>query len=103
MFRFRCLPGALAKVLLWGDKRAVSLCCICLSDVEEWQQALKWTLHCLTDVQSQQDVALLMQLLSAEDFRAAYSVYKAVSQQKSRVSPTSPLTVQAEDLCQEVR
>uniref|UniRef100_A0A674P9A1 Protein PALS1 n=1 Tax=Takifugu rubripes TaxID=31033 RepID=A0A674P9A1_TAKRU len=72
-----------------------------VTDVEEWQQALKWTLHCLTDVQSQQDVALIMQLLSAEDFRAAYSVYKAVSQQKSRVSPTSPLTVQAEDLCQE--
>lgn len=79
----------------------MSLCCV--SDVEEWQQALAWTLHCLTDVQSQQDVALIMQLLSAEDFRAAYSVYKAVSQQKSRVSPTSPLTVQAEDLCQEVR
>ncbi|XP_029705246.1 MAGUK p55 subfamily member 5b isoform X1 [Takifugu rubripes] len=74
-----------------------------VTDVEEWQQALKWTLHCLTDVQSQQDVALIMQLLSAEDFRAAYSVYKAVSQQKSRVSPTSPLTVQAEDLCQEVQ
>lgn len=72
-------------------------------DVEEWQQALKWTLHCLSDMQSQQDVELIMQLLSTEDFRAAYSVYKAVSQQKSRVSPTSPLTVQAEDLCQEVR
>lgn len=84
-------------------EHTVSLCCICLPDVEEWQQALKWTLHCLTDVQSQQDVALIMQLLSAEDFRAAYSVYKAVSQQKSRVSPTSPLTVQAEDLCQEVQ
>lgn len=70
--------------------------------MEEWQQALKWTLRCLTDVQSQQDVELIMHLISTEDFRAAYSVYKAVSQQKSRVSPTSPLTVQAEDLCQEV-
>ncbi|CAG03545.1 unnamed protein product, partial [Tetraodon nigroviridis] len=74
-----------------------------VADVEEWQQALKWTLRCLTDVQSQQDAELIMQLLSTEDFRAAYSVYKAVSQQKSRVSPTSPLTVQAEDLCQEVQ
>lgn len=70
--------------------------------MEEWQQALKWTLHCLDDVQSQQDVELIMQLLSTEDFRVAYSVYTTVSQQKSRVSPTSPLTVQAEDLCQEV-
>lgn len=63
---------------------------------------MKWTQHCLTDAQSQQDVELVMQLLVAEDFRNAYSIFAAVSQQKSRVSPTSPLTVQAEDLCQEV-
>lgn len=66
-------------------------------------QALKWAQHCLTDAQSQQDVELIMQLLAKEDFRNAYTVYSAVSQQKSRVSPTSPLTAQAEDLCQEVR
>lgn len=103
MIGFGYFPGALAKVLLWGDNQTDCVSVVSLSDVEEWQQALKWTLHCLTDVQSQQDVALVLQLLSAEDFRTAYSVYKAVSQQKSRVSPTSPLTVQAEDLCQEVQ
>lgn len=74
-----------------------------IAELEELQQALKWTQHCLTDAQSQQDVELIMQLLVAEDFRNAYSIYTAVSQQKSRVSPTSPLTVQAEDLCQEVQ
>lgn len=72
-------------------------------ELEELRQALKWTQHCLTDVQSQQDVELIMQLLAKEEFRSAYSIYSAVSQQKSRVSPTSPLTVQAEDLCHEVR
>lgn len=85
-----------------ADFQYFSVARVSFSDVEEWQEALKWTLRCLTDVQSQQDVEVIMQLLSTEDFRAAYSVYKAVSQQKSRVSPTSPLTVQAEDLCQEV-
>lgn len=73
------------------------------SELEELWQALKWTQHCLTDAQSQQDVELIMQLLAKEDFRNAYSIFNAVSQQKSRVSPTSPLTVQAEDLCQEVQ
>lgn len=74
-----------------------------VAELEELRQALKWTQHCLTDAQSQQDVELVMQLLVAEDFRNAYSIFAAVSQQKSRVSPTSPLTVQAEDLCQEVQ
>lgn len=72
------------------------------SELDEFLQALKWTQHCLTDAQSQEDVELIMKLLAKEDFRNAYTVYSAVSQQKSRVSPTSPLTVQAEDLCQEV-
>lgn len=68
-----------------------------ISDLEEFHHALKWIQHCLTDVQSQQDVELIMLLLATEDFKNAYSVYRAVSQQKSR-----PLTVQAEDLYQEV-
>ncbi|XP_041814523.1 MAGUK p55 subfamily member 5b isoform X1 [Chelmon rostratus] len=72
-------------------------------ELEELLQALKWAQHCLTDAQSQQDVELIMQLLAKEDFRNAYTIYSAVSQQKSRVSPTSALTVQAEDLCQEVQ
>lgn len=73
------------------------------SELEELLQALKWVQHCLTDAQSQQDVELIAQLLAKEDFRNAYTIFSAVSQQKSRVSPTSPLTAQAEDLCQEVR
>lgn len=71
-------------------------------DLEELLQALKWVQHCLTDTQSQQDVELVLQLLAKEDFRNAYTIYSAVSQQMNKVSPSSPLTVQAQDLCQEV-
>ncbi|XP_067338129.1 MAGUK p55 subfamily member 5b isoform X2 [Channa argus] len=74
-----------------------------VADLEELLQALKWAQHCLTDAQSQQDVELIMQLLAKEDFTNAYTIYCAVSQQMTRVSPTSPLTAQAQDLCQEVQ
>ncbi|XP_022623815.1 MAGUK p55 subfamily member 5 isoform X1 [Seriola dumerili] len=74
-----------------------------VAELEELLQALKSMQHCLTDAQSQQDVELIMQLLAKEDFRNAYTIYSAVSQQMSRVGPTSPLTAQAQDLCQEVQ
>ncbi|XP_026174985.1 MAGUK p55 subfamily member 5b isoform X1 [Mastacembelus armatus] len=74
-----------------------------VTEVEELLQAMKWVQQCLTDSQSQQDVELIMQLLAKQDFRNAYSIYTAVSQQMSRVSPTSPLTAQAQDLCREVQ
>ncbi|XP_075940023.1 MAGUK p55 subfamily member 5b [Anarhichas minor] len=73
------------------------------TELAELLQALKWAHHCLTDAQSQQDVELIMQLLAKEDFKNAYTIYIAVSQQMTRVIPTSPLTAQAEDLCQEVQ
>ncbi|XP_042359147.1 MAGUK p55 subfamily member 5b isoform X2 [Plectropomus leopardus] len=74
-----------------------------VADLTEVLQALKLAKHCLSDSQSQQDVEVIMQLLSKEDFRNAYAIYSAVSQQMTKVSPTSPLTSQAEDLCQEVQ
>uniref|UniRef100_A0AAQ6AJU0 Protein PALS1 n=1 Tax=Amphiprion ocellaris TaxID=80972 RepID=A0AAQ6AJU0_AMPOC len=73
----------------------------CSLDRVELLQALKWVQLCLADAQSQQDVELIMQLLTKEDFRNAYTIYSIVSQQMSRVSPTSSLTAQAQDLCQE--
>ncbi|XP_059213110.1 MAGUK p55 subfamily member 5b [Centropristis striata] len=74
-----------------------------VADLTEVLQALKWAKHCLSDAQSQQDVELIMQLLAKEDFKNAYTIYSAVSQQMTRVSPTSPLTAQAGDLCMEVQ
>ncbi|MEQ2306798.1 MAGUK p55 subfamily member 5-A [Ameca splendens] len=72
-------------------------------ELEELLQVLKWVQQCLMDSQSQQDVETIMQLLTKEEFRNAYTIYSVLSQQMSRVSPTSPLTVQAQDLCQEVQ
>ncbi|KAI4801701.1 hypothetical protein KUCAC02_019579 [Chaenocephalus aceratus] len=74
-----------------------------LAEVAEVLQALKWAQHCLHDAQSQQDVELIMQLVVKEDFRNAFTIYSAVAQQMAMVSPTSPLTAQAEDLCMEVQ
>lgn len=88
---------------------SVYLCCTVpltlsasVSELEDLLQALKWAQHSLTDAQSQQDVELLLQFLAKEDFRNSYNIYSVVSQQMNRVSPTSPLTAQAQDLCQEV-
>ncbi|KAM4713588.1 MAGUK p55 subfamily member 5b isoform 2-T2 [Anableps anableps] len=72
-------------------------------ELEELLQVLKWVQHSLNDSQSQQDVEMIMQLLAKEEFRNAYTIYSVLSQQMSRVTPTSPLTVQAQDLCQEVQ
>lgn len=72
-------------------------------EMGELLQVLKWVQQCLNDSQSHQDVEMIMQLLAKEEFRNAYTIYSALSQQMSRVSPTSPLTVQAQDLCQEVQ
>ncbi|XP_034756809.1 MAGUK p55 subfamily member 5b isoform X1 [Etheostoma cragini] len=74
-----------------------------LKELVDLLQALKWAQHCLTDAQSQQDAELIMQLLAKEDFKNAYTIYSAVSQQLTRVSPNSPLKAQAKDLCQEVQ
>ncbi|CAL8314417.1 unnamed protein product [Lota lota] len=72
------------------------------AELEEMLQALHWAQRCLTDTQSQQDVELVLQLLSKEEFRTAHSVHSAVSRQMSRAGPTAPLTAQAQGLCQEV-
>lgn len=84
----------------------VFLCAVSLTvaatELEEFLQVLKSVQHNLTDTQSQQDVELVLQLLAKEDFKNAYTIYSAVSQNMNRANPSSPLTVQAQDLCQEV-
>ncbi|XP_034756810.1 MAGUK p55 subfamily member 5b isoform X2 [Etheostoma cragini] len=88
-----------------GKEKATKDTCSQEAGVElvDLLQALKWAQHCLTDAQSQQDAELIMQLLAKEDFKNAYTIYSAVSQQLTRVSPNSPLKAQAKDLCQEVQ
>ncbi|XP_053192411.1 MAGUK p55 subfamily member 5b isoform X1 [Scomber japonicus] len=74
-----------------------------VAELEEFLQALKCVQHSLTDTQSQLDVELVLQLLAKEDFKNAYNIYNAVSQNMNRSNTSSPLTVQAQDLCQEVQ
>ncbi|KAM4600790.1 MAGUK p55 subfamily member 5b isoform 2-T2 [Polymixia lowei] len=80
-----------------------TLCPDPVTELAELLQALKWVQCCLPDTQSQQDVELVLQLLTREDFRNAYAVHSAVAQQMSRVGPSSPLTAEAQGLCQEVQ
>uniref|UniRef100_A0A8C6V0N6 Membrane protein, palmitoylated 5b (MAGUK p55 subfamily member 5) n=1 Tax=Neogobius melanostomus TaxID=47308 RepID=A0A8C6V0N6_9GOBI len=71
----------------------------------EWDlcESLQWAERCLPDAQSQQDAEQLLRLLSTDEFHNAYSIYSVVSQQMSHISPTSPITAQAQDLCTEVQ
>uniref|UniRef100_A0A3B4AQA4 Protein PALS1 n=1 Tax=Periophthalmus magnuspinnatus TaxID=409849 RepID=A0A3B4AQA4_9GOBI len=70
---------------------------------ESFIESLRWAERCLSDPQSLQDTEQLLQFLSSEEFHSAYSIYSVVSQQLSHVSPTSPITTQAQDLCLEVK
>ncbi|XP_055088259.1 MAGUK p55 subfamily member 5b isoform X2 [Periophthalmus magnuspinnatus] len=74
-----------------------------VTDVSEFIESLRWAERCLSDPQSLQDTEQLLQFLSSEEFHSAYSIYSVVSQQLSHVSPTSPITTQAQDLCLEVQ
>ncbi|XP_077367653.1 MAGUK p55 subfamily member 5b [Festucalex cinctus] len=74
-----------------------------IAELEDLLQAVKWVQRCVTDAQSRQDAELLLQLLAKDDFKCAYSIYTVVTQKMNRVTPTSPLTVQAQELCLEVQ
>lgn len=74
-----------------------------LADLDDFVESLRWAERCLTDAQSQQDTEQLLRLVSTDEFHKAYSIYSVVSQQMSHVSPTSPITAQAQDLCLEVQ
>ncbi|XP_024912736.1 MAGUK p55 subfamily member 5-A isoform X1 [Cynoglossus semilaevis] len=88
-----------------GKEKAVTdTCCPDpQAEMEELLQAVRWMQQRLTDTESQQDVELLLQLLNKDHFKDAYTIFSAVSQPTGRVTPSSALTLQAQDLCQEVQ
>uniref|UniRef100_A0A6Q2YBC6 Protein PALS1 n=1 Tax=Esox lucius TaxID=8010 RepID=A0A6Q2YBC6_ESOLU len=72
--------------------------------LDELLEALRLVQCCLEDAQSQADVALVLGLLHREDFQNAFVVHGAVTQQlRTHDSPSSPVTNQANGLCQEVQ
>ncbi|KAG9336076.1 hypothetical protein JZ751_002423 [Albula glossodonta] len=74
-----------------------------LLELEDLLMSLKQVQHCLSDAQSQEDVALVLQLVQKTDFQKAFSIHNAVAVHMNRPSPPFPLTARAQGLTQEVR
>ncbi|XP_018588951.1 protein PALS1 [Scleropages formosus] len=74
-----------------------------LLDLEDLLMSLKQVQHCLGDVQSQEDVELVLQLVQKTDFQNAFKIHNAVAVHMNRASPPFPLTACAQSLVQEVQ
>ncbi|XP_061096265.1 protein PALS1 isoform X1 [Conger conger] len=74
-----------------------------LLELEDLLMSLKQVQHCLSDAQSQEDVALVLQLVQKSDFQKAFGIHNAVALHMNRPSPPFPLTAQAQGLAQEVQ
>lgn len=85
-------------VVLESPSRAVKVL-----EVEELLSSLKHVQHTLLDPQSQEDVALLLQLAHNADFQNAFKIHNAVAVHMNRTSPPYPLLANAQELTQEVQ
>ncbi|XP_035238284.1 MAGUK p55 subfamily member 5-A isoform X1 [Anguilla anguilla] len=74
-----------------------------LLELEDLLMSLKQVQHCLSDSQSQEDVALVLQLVQKTDFQKAFSIHNAVALHMNRPSPPFPLTARVQGLAQEVQ
>lgn len=74
-----------------------------LLELEELLLSLKQVHGCLSDQQSQNDVALVLALLNKSDFQSALKIHNAVANSMHRPSPPYPHTHQALPLAMEVR
>ncbi|XP_017158997.1 MAGUK p55 subfamily member 5-A-like [Poecilia reticulata] len=74
-----------------------------LLELEELLLSLKQVRSCLSDQQSQNDVELVLALLSKSDFQSALRIHNAVASSMQQPTPPFPLTQQALPLALEVR
>ncbi|KAJ8291192.1 hypothetical protein GJAV_G00022450 [Gymnothorax javanicus] len=74
-----------------------------LLELEDLLMSLKQAQLCLSDAQSQEDVALVLQLVQKTDFQKAFSVHNAVALHMNRPSPPFPLTAGVQGLALEVQ
>ncbi|XP_032402536.1 protein PALS1 [Xiphophorus hellerii] len=74
-----------------------------LLELEELLLSLKQVRSCLSDQQSQNDVELVLALLSKSDFQSALRIHNAVVSSMQQPTPPFPLTQQALPLALEVR
>ncbi|MBN3298780.1 protein PALS1 [Amia ocellicauda] len=72
-------------------------------DLEDLLLSLKHIQHSLSDSQSQEDIAVVLQLIHKSDFQNAFRIHNAVALHMNKPSPPFPLMSNAQDLSQEVQ
>lgn len=72
-------------------------------EVDELLTSLKHIQHNLVDSQSQDDVALIMQLVQNRDFQNAFNIHNTVAVHMHKMSPPYPISSNAQELSLEVQ
>ncbi|XP_072842221.1 protein PALS1 isoform X3 [Pogona vitticeps] len=72
-------------------------------EVDELLSSLKHVQHTLIDPQSQEEIALILQLVQNTDFQNAFKIHNAVTVHMNKASPPYPLISNAQELAQEVQ
>ncbi|GCC25873.1 hypothetical protein chiPu_0004285 [Chiloscyllium punctatum] len=72
-------------------------------EIDELLSSLKHIQHSLVDSQSQDDVALILQLVQNQDFQNAFNIHNTVAIHMHKMSPPYPVSANAQDLSQEVQ
>ncbi|XP_058017851.1 protein PALS1 isoform X2 [Ahaetulla prasina] len=78
-------------------------CAVKVLEVDELLCSLKHVQHTLIDPQSQEEIALILQLVQNTDFQNAFKIHNAVTVHMNKASPPYPLISNAQELAQEVQ
>nr|XP_060618562.1 protein PALS1 isoform X2 [Anolis sagrei ordinatus] len=78
-------------------------CAVKVLEVDELLSSLKHVQHTLLDPQSQEEIALILQLVQNTDFQNAFKIHNAVTVHMNKASPPYPLISNAQELAQEVQ
>ncbi|KAM3851482.1 protein PALS1 isoform 2-T2 [Vipera latastei] len=78
-------------------------CAVKVLEVDELLGSLKHVQHTLIDPQSQEEIALILQLVQNTDFQNAFKIHNAVTVHMNKASPPYPLISNAQELAQEVQ
>ncbi|XP_053147679.1 protein PALS1 isoform X2 [Hemicordylus capensis] len=76
-------------------------CAVKILEVDELLSSLKHVQHTLVDPQSQEEIALILQLVQNTEFQNAFKIHNAVTMHMSKASPPYPLISNAQELSQE--
>ncbi|XP_061467040.1 protein PALS1 isoform X4 [Rhineura floridana] len=76
-------------------------CAVKILEVDDLLSSLKHVQHTLVDPQSQEEIALILQLVQNTDFQNAFKIHNAVTVHMNKTSPPYPLIANAQELAQE--